>query len=245
MRKLALCDDVSVQLDMLEDIVKSYCSDTGLRTEIKSFPSGEALLADVDANGSFDVYILDMIMPGIKGIELGTALRDRGDKGKIIYLTATAEYAVDSYSVDAFFYLLKPIGRKKIYDVLDRARTQLLKENADSIMEDTGRCFEFKSRDGSKLIRLGDITYVNIVDRGLCYHLVNGDSIEGPMLRIPFHDAVEDIASEEGFELAGSHLLVNLKNIELADKNKVRFVGGEVIYPSKNACSAIYDILKV
>ena len=37
--------------------------------------------------GGFDIYILDILMPGMDGIELGVKLREQGYDGSIIYLT--------------------------------------------------------------------------------------------------------------------------------------------------------------
>lgn len=242
MLKIALCDDVAIQLNMLEDMVNSYVFDSGIDAEIKSFGSGEALLEYVDKNSFFDIYILDMIMPGIKGIELGLELRNRKDNGKIIYLTATSEYAVESYQVAAFFYLLKPLSKKNIYEVLNKARAEITRQEIAAMdYKDGMEHYEIKSRDGKIMVRVGDIDYVDIVNRAPNYHMSDGSIIECVMLRGPFIESIKLLADKDIMFLASNNLLINIANVELVDKNQVSFRGGQVFYPSKKATAAIYQ----
>ena len=53
-----------------------------------------------------DLVFLDIQMPGISGIDLS---RQMSSATLIIFTTAYAEFAVDSYELDAVDYLLKPI----------------------------------------------------------------------------------------------------------------------------------------
>lgn len=53
-----------------------------------------------------DLVFLDIQMPGISGIDLA---RQMSSATLIIFTTAYAEFAVDSYELDAVDYLLKPI----------------------------------------------------------------------------------------------------------------------------------------
>ena len=75
----------------------------------------------MDEHGGFDLYILDCIMPGMNGIELGAALRMRDDMGFLIYLTTSPDFALDSYRVDAFDYLFKACQERAVFQSLDKA----------------------------------------------------------------------------------------------------------------------------
>ena len=59
-------------------------------------------MQDVLSFGAFDIYILDIIMPGCSGIQLGKDLRRADPDGKILHLTSSAEYALESCRVKAF-----------------------------------------------------------------------------------------------------------------------------------------------
>lgn len=242
MIKIGLCDDISVQLSIISDIVDKYCKDHNLEADIQEFTSGEDLIAYVENNGFFDIYFLDMILPGLQGIEIGQKLREMGDNGKIVYLTATSEYAVESYEVNAFFYMLKPISKNMIFKVLDKA----LDELEDSIEEEEkqDKKIEIKTHEGKKIVRVRDIMFVDIVNRGLCFHMTDGNVLEGPMLRIPFSEAVSGLLIYDKFIFAGSHLLINEYNIDKAEKNSVFFKNGVQLFLSKNAKNALFDKLK-
>lgn len=242
MIRIALFDDIPLQLTMVDDIVERYSRDRKLGAEIRLFGSGEELLDYVSQHDFFDVYILDMILPGAIGIEVGRKLRQMGDvKGKIIYLTATKEYAVESYSVDAFFYLLKPISRDAIYKVLDKAIVEIKPEREFDADEHK---IEIRTKTGKKLVDVREITYIDIVNRGLCYHMKNMMVYEGVMLRKPFVEAVSELSAIDEYELAGTHLLVNISNVVKLDKTSVSFCNGEEIYPSKNAINCLYRKMK-
>lgn len=242
MIKIGLCDDISVQLSIVGDIVGKYCDEHNIDVKIKEFESGEDLLEYVDRNGFFDIYILDMILPGIRGIEIGQSLRNKGDRGKIVYLTATSEFAVESYEVDAFFYLLKPISRESLYRVLDKTIDAIDDEkNAEYSSEE--KTFEVKTHDGKKVVKTRDILYVDIVNRGLAFHMCDGTILEGPMLRIPFSEAVKQLTQCVKFTFAGQHLLINIANVEKADRTSVTFVNDEVLYLSKTAGNALCEKL--
>ena len=111
--KIALCDDEKSYHGKILELIGQYReTKPGCSLFPSSFYSGKDLLNHVDEYGGFDLYILDCIMPGMDGIELGAALRRRDDHGMLIYLTTSPDFALDSYRVDAFDYLLKPVDKE-------------------------------------------------------------------------------------------------------------------------------------
>ena len=81
-------------------------------------------------NGSADVEIDakgDIVMPGMNGIELGKQLREHSADCRIFYLSSSREYAVDSYDVKAFAYLLKPTPSQQFFSVLEYQSLRLSK----------------------------------------------------------------------------------------------------------------------
>lgn len=243
MFRVYLCDDIPVQLMMVEDIVRECCKDREIRADIVSFGSGEQLLSYIDENGGADLYILDIIMPGIKGIALGEVLRARGDKGRIVFLTASADYAVDSYRVNAFYYILKPIGRQKIMEVLDKVFKDCKAEAIDRDVDDSDDFIQIKSHEGRLSIRSSQLCYVDIVNRCPCYHLLDGRDIEGTTIRGTFAQAVTDICKSRSMRIIGSHLLINIAAIDRVECGTVYFKNGTEYYPSKTAMTKISGYL--
>lgn len=126
MLRIAVCDDQETQLHETAALLDAYLrARPGLSGQVESFFSGGELLVRAKDVGGFDLYILDILMPGLNGIDTGRRLRQLGDGGEIIYLTTSNDFAADSYDVHAFFYLLKPVEERHFFQVLDGAIEKL------------------------------------------------------------------------------------------------------------------------
>ena len=75
--------------------------------------------------------ILDIRLPGINGIELGRILRERGKDTKLLYLTSYAEYAAESYLVEASQYILKESMDRRLPDILQRMISEEIEQKKD------------------------------------------------------------------------------------------------------------------
>lgn len=126
MVRIAICDDEEKQLEQTAALLNMYLqSRSGLHGQIETFCSGGELLARAESAGGFDLYVLDILMPELSGIDTGRRLRALGEGGEIVYLTCSNDFAADSYDVRAFFYLLKPVEQEKLFLVLDGAVEKL------------------------------------------------------------------------------------------------------------------------
>lgn len=72
------------------------------------------------------------MMPLLNGMDAARELREHNLISKIIFLTTSPEFAIESYDVDASGYLLKPVDREKLYKLLDKCLSAVSKP-ADSI----------------------------------------------------------------------------------------------------------------
>ena len=116
MLKLALCDDDPQQCAAVGALLQEYAAlRPALAAKLSIFSSSWELLADEEEGACFDLYVLDVVMPEVSGIELGVKLRELGRSGAIIYLTISPEYAVDSYAAQAFYYLMKPVEPERLW----------------------------------------------------------------------------------------------------------------------------------
>ena len=118
--RIALCDDETAQLALADTLLREYCLlHPELNLRVFPFTSGAALLEHLRTGEPFDIYILDVIMPGENGIELGLKLREIDRGGRIIYLSTSSDFAVDSYLPKASSYLLKPVSQDLLFRTLD------------------------------------------------------------------------------------------------------------------------------
>ena len=91
---------------------------------------GEALL-DLNYENNYDLYLLDINVPKISGLELLSQLRESGDKTPAIFLTSYKDKDTlkDGFSSGADDYLTKPIDLDelilRIFALLKRSGKQL------------------------------------------------------------------------------------------------------------------------
>ena len=114
--KIVICDDDARTAETVTALAKEYIALRSLVWNTSVYTSAAALMEEMPRA---DVYLLDIIMPGIDGISLGMRLRDRYREAVIIYLTSSSEYAMDAFSVHAFSYLLKPVERGRLFSEPD------------------------------------------------------------------------------------------------------------------------------
>ena len=128
---IAICDDDNQCSGMLNILLKEYASRKNITNlSVSIYTDGHDLLDALQEDKSFDVCILDIVMPAVSGIDLGIKLREIGYNGIIIYLTSSREHALDSYKVKAFNYILKPVIPEELFSTLDDT-LHIISNNAD------------------------------------------------------------------------------------------------------------------
>lgn len=119
--------------------------------EVSCAESGEAA-EQMLGSDSFDVILSDISMPGIDGIALLRAVRERDLDVPVVLLTGgpNLETAIQAIEYGAFRYLLKPIGLTELQDVIRKAvqvhRLARIRKQADSLLE--SRAGELADRAG-------------------------------------------------------------------------------------------------
>lgn len=170
-------------------------------------------------------------MPGRNGIELGYALRDMGFKGKILYLTASEDYAIEAFKVKAYNYILKPVKAEPFFlaldDAFDISSTQ---EPSDIVV---------KSTQGNIRIHPDNILYACLDKRAISYFLADGESVRSRSIRIPFAEAARNLLVEPSFALCGASIAINLQHIHVIEDNSVTFNNNEKLFIPKRAVKKI------
>lgn len=230
--KIALCDDERAQRIQGEAFLRDYCARRpGLELTVSAFASGAALLEHLRVHGAFDVYLLDVIMPGENGITLGLSIREFDQGGHIIYLTASPDFAVDSYRTRASDYLLKPLERDRLFQTLDTLLERMSQE---------GRGFvTIKTREGLRRLPLGSIVYGELVKRCVHYHLSDGSVLESMSLRSSFQDAVRPLLAHRRFVLCATSFFVNLAFVERMEPAGLRLADRGTLPLSRQSRSEV------
>ncbi len=119
--KVALCDDSAIQQEIMKDRLIEFEKKYNVNIDAVTFANGELLLEEVELGGKFDVFVLDIIMSGPKGNVVAEELRKMGEKGYILFYTATNvfETRVDEFAPAS--YILKTASYQNFEDSLKLA----------------------------------------------------------------------------------------------------------------------------
>lgn len=106
--RVAICDDDAAMREHYAELIKLVAIRHGKAVEVDRFESGEQLLFSLaDKKDPPDIAFLDIFMPGVDGIDLGTQMRKAGFIGSIIYLTRSKEHMLPAFDVGATNYVIK------------------------------------------------------------------------------------------------------------------------------------------
>ncbi len=233
--KIAICDDDAATLQRVTDIVSEFAA--GKEISVSSYPRPTGLLEDALHLGGFDLYILDILMPALTGMQLASELRRAGLGGRILFLTSSRDFAIDAFRVQASDYLLKPIQKAELI--------QALTESIAAISATKRKSMIVKTRESSVWLDFDRIVYAELVRKTVVYHLVGGTTLESISIRSTFSEAVQPLLRDSRFFLCGSVKVVNLHYISQVDTENIYFRDGSGLYigrrSSRELRSAWYD----
>lgn len=170
MIKLALCDDETADRDELLAILNEYRTQRGSDMSIEVFQAPLDLLNAMEHGSKFDVLLLDILMSGFNGIETAKEIRRFDSYVKIIFLTSTPDFAVQSYTVNAFYYHLKPVEPEFLFGLLDQVFETCERERSDSLI--------LQCKDGLTPVEINKIEFCEVMHRTLFIHMTSGKVLE-------------------------------------------------------------------
>ena len=231
---IAICDDDEYSLKQINEMMEKWCPFQEDTIQTACFISGEELLDSVSSGHDYDLYILDVIMPGLDGIKLGKELRTLNPENSgvpVIYLSSSREFAVDSYEVRAFYYLLKPVS----YEQFDKVLSEAVQYRKSS----KSRIIPVRTRTGTFPVSYDEICYVILENRTLKF-LCLDRTITSVTIPGSFRSATEQLSGEQQFVLCGASMLVSLLQIKSIDKDKVTFSNDVCLSVPRNAAKPLY-----
>lgn len=220
MLRIAICDDSPDSLVQTRESLEVWPDKPdGLFCEY--FTHGDALIRAHTKN-PFDVILLDIVMPMINGIESANEIRVLDKKVKIVFLTSSTEFAVESYSVKASNYLLKPVVPAALYRCLDELAAEI-NQNTQSIL--------VKGTTAVHRIELNSIEYIEAQNKHVIFALSTGDAIEAVN---PMYTYENSLLLDDGFFKCHRSYIVNIHHISSYTQKEIRMRSGCLIPISRN-----------
>ena len=232
MFSVAVCDNDQAELDLARELACRWLAAQGeARSGAVGFLNPEDLARRLRAGERYSVYLLDIIMPGLDGIELGRLVRRFDARAPIIYMTTSAEFTFAAFENHAFQYLLKPLEEERVFATLDAAARFLHGQNRNMIA--------IRGRQGVETVAAEDVLYVENVSRTPVYTLIDGGRIQGLVNRGTFDEAIAPLSGDESFVAVHKSYWVNMRHIRSVSSNRVVLENGKELPVSRNRSAEV------
>lgn len=225
---VAICDDDAAQRDYLAEMVGAWAGKSRCLVEMRQYPEAEAFLFEYEEKKDFDILLLDVEMPGMSGTALAKEVRRDNKAVQIVFITGFYEYFSDGFDVSALHYLIKPVGREKLFPVLDKA-AENLSSGQRSVLVPTA--------EADLKIPLTDILYVEAENVYVKVHTLEG------MYRTRCSLAKFTEQLDETFFKVHRSYVVGLKDIVKITRTEIIMSNGDRVPISRGMYDGVHAAL--
>ncbi len=207
-------------------LIEEYCNDTDGLVLLKTFT--EPLEAShYLSEHSVDLIFTDIQMPLLNGMEF---LKTLSEPTAFIFTTAHPKYAVESYSLNAIDFLLKPISYERFLQAIEKVKDHLaLKEVKGRLetelaqpKENTEYCFVNYQGSQTK-VNFADIRFVEANNMQVIFHLTTGNLISKMTLK-----RVQEVLPSDDFIRINRSYIVAKQEIKLDNTDTVIINGKSI-----------------
>lgn len=231
MQRLCVCDDREDEIASTRVLIAKFTEQhPEYPIQASYFSSPFDLLDDLEKSGGYDLYLLDIIMPHMSGIELAEKIRKRGERAKLVFLTTSREYGIEAIGMKASGYLLKPIQEQALFDILLSALEELAPENNPSIM--------VKTKLGLTRVQVSELVLIESFNHTRELTLRSGDKLSTPTSLSELEGLLRDASC---FISPHRAYLVNMEYIRGINNNRILLTSGRQIPVSRK----LYGNVKV
>lgn len=217
MIEIAVCDDEPFMAADVAAHLSEYMEKAKLAYQINTFSNGDALLK---SDKQFDMLLLDIQMDKPNGMETARLLRERGCRGLLIFITVLKESVFDSFEVQAFDYLVKPLDKLRFHRTLGRALKSLGQQEGKNLVIQRGTA--------CRIVPFSEIVYSEVYGRKIYLHLLNGETVD-------YYNRLDELEKclDSRFFRCHRSYLVNLDYVNGHSKGAIMLSDGEKIPVSR------------
>lgn len=215
--RIAVCDDNPKELERIKGC---FCRIQGYDLVCSYFDSTSTVMEILKTeNSPYDLYILDIKMPGMNGLKLAKSIREKDSRALFVFLTSYTRYMKDVFDVVTFDFIEKPISDEKLLQILERAATYL---------NITSQHFSFGYRASRYSLKYDRILYIEKKGRQALIHTFE-DVYKTNM-------TLEEIWKQlnpKSFVHIHSSYIINLYNLDRKDNEIAIMRNGEKLHITK------------
>lgn len=230
--RIVICDDEDFYIGDVSRLLSDYeAGRPELELAVSAYTSPFALLDDLDSGKVGDIYLLDIYMDVMNGVELARTLRRTLPECQIVFLTTSREHAVEAFEVGAAHYLEKPIGKERFGAAMDRATAALIKRPVEQLACQTGG-------GGVEIIPFSDIILAESLLKEQRLELTGGRKL---LVRETLSSLIEKLGANEAFVSPHRSFIVNLKHAAKIDAESIVMTNGTKVPLSRNSFMKIKE----
>ncbi len=226
MIRIALVEDSAADRALMQDYLRQYEQESGMKFHLKVFTDGEEIVENYRAE--YDLILLDIEMKYMDGMTAAEHIRQADPDVTLIFITNMPQFAMSGYRVNALDYMLKPVSYFAFSQRLAKALNRMDQRREKHII--------IPQKGGLQKVNVSRIRYVEVFDHDLIFHTVQGD--------ITAKGAMREVEEQlgEGFFRCNKCYLLNLDHVDSIQGNDVT-VGWDVIQVSRARRKALMDAL--
>ena len=225
-------DDEPVALS----IIKNYCERLG-DISLETYTNPRIGLQKIIEEKP-DIVFLDIEMNGMTGMEIA---RELPPTACLIFTTAYAEYAVDSYEVNAVDFLHKPFFYPRFVKAIDKATQWIKMRKVTQLTRRPERVITLKVEYKNVTVSVDSIMYIESMDNYVKLHLLDGSTL---ISQISLKKIEEMLPAKEFIRVHRSYL-VSVTKIERYTRQSIKLVDRDEVIPvGRNYGAEIGDFLK-
>jgi len=229
MLNIAICDDLPNQLAVIAAYTKEYIESSALEAEVLQFTHPDTLLKACETV-RFHIYILDIVMPLVNGIEVGREIRRFDREAQIIYATTEPTFALESFMANPINYLIKPLDKIHFFETLALAISKV-NMNEEQIVS-------LKTKDGLRVIKLSSIIYCEYMNHSVQYTLMGGETLITRSIQESFSQHIKPLLCDSRFLQPHTSFVINMNHVEAFSKSRFVMRGGAAVpIPTKQYAS--------
>lgn len=210
MLRVAICDDEKILME-IEEIAGRFFRLNCIDNKITIYQSSENLQYDLQDGIVYDLFLLDIEMPEIHGMELAKEICERIPSAKIIFITSHLEYAITAYEYSVFRYIQKTMLHEKLFLALeDYYKLYALEKNEYYMIEIKNYLEKIPYRSIFYILKEGK------------YSVLYLEGERTVSVRKPLKQVFEELG-QEYFYFADRGCIINLANVVGMDTGKILF----------------------
>ena len=211
MYRVAICDDEESCIREATQLLNNYRRTHPLLIfDVDVFTSSIELLGAMEKD-RYDIYLLDIYIDRMNGIEIAQAIRDKDEDANIIFMTSSNAFYKEAFRIQAVHYLEKPILQDDFYEAMDRV-----------CHSEEARFLTGKDGGAVSRVAVGDILYVESEDH---YKRIVAEN-ESYLVRSTLKEISEELY-EPYFYSLGIKSIINLKKVLRISKDTLVMEDGK------------------